>query len=743
MSKWFSTQAMARQSARRPWLAVALWLVVIAGAMVAASGLGDVLTAEQTVSTSTESGRALALVEEHLHADEPAREFVIVEVTDPTRLDATVADLVTSLVAVDTVIETASHLQGAPGMVSPDGTTALVQMVLNAANDDAVEAARPVVEVITAASKADGVRVTTIGGGSINMEFERLAEETLMRGEMIGIGVALIILLVVFGAAVAAGLPLVLAIASVIAALGITALVGRAIELSTFVTNIITMIGLAVGIDYSLLIVQRFREERARGVEKLEAIARTGATASQAVFFSGIAVIIALTGLLVMPDPMFRSLGLGAIFVVIAAVFAALTLLPAMLSILGDRVNRFSLPGRRAGNPDEQSGIWTWMTRAVTARPVVSVVLSAGLLIGIGAFTIGMDLGTNGISSLPEDSAPRHAYETLNETFTGGATYTDVVVTAADVQAPAVQQAVAQMVAALEGDGFYGEVSLEANPDGTLALVRAATLADFASTESREALERLRGEYVPEIFAGVPAEVAVGGDTAVVTDSVAQTVRYMPIVFTFVLALSFLLLTIAFRSIVIPVTAVLMNLLSLAAAYGAMVLVFQRGFGADLLGFQQVPIIEAWLPLFLFSILFGLSMDYHVFLLSRMKERYDQTGNNAVAVEHGLRRTGAIITGAAGIMVAVFGGFAVGDLATFQQMGFGLAVSVILDATVVRCVLVPATMELLGDRNWYFPRWLEWLPRVDIEGSHQAEPAAPAPILRSTGVAVGSADAGH
>jgi len=258
---------------------------------------------------------------------------------------------------------------------------------------------------------------------------------------------------------------------------------------------------------------------------------------------------------------------------------------------------------------------------------------------------------------------------------------------------------------------------LETNEAGDLALLTVAMPGDFSSPESESALERLRDDYIPAAFDGESADIFVGGPTAETVDDVATQKEYLPFVFTFVLGFSFLLLLVVFRSIVVPLKAVVMNLLSVGAAYGMLVLVFQEGIGNELFGFRESPVIESWLPLFLFAILFGLSMDYHVFLLSRIKERYDETGDNTASVAYGLRQTAGIITGAALIMVAVFGGMASGDLVTFQQVGFGLAVAIILDATIIRMVLVPASMELLGDWNWYFPGWLEWLPEIHIEGA--------------------------
>ena len=304
----------------------------------------------------------------------------------------------------------------------------------------------------------------------------------------------------------------------------------------------------------------------------------------------------------------------------------------------------------------------------------------------------------------------------MDAKFARGLSTADIVVDAPDVRSPQVRQGVERLTASLGSDDAFGALTVETNSAGDLALIEVAVKGDISSPEAHSALDRLRGDYVPAAFDGGPAEVYVGGRAAEVVDSVTLAQDYLPIIFAFVLSASFVLLLVAFRSIVVPLKAVVMNLLSVGAAYGLLVLVFQEGIGAGLLGFQQTPIIEAFLPMFLFTVLFGLSMDYHVFLLSRIKERYAATGDNSASVAYGLRATGRIITGAALIMVAVFGGFALGDLVMMQQMGFGLAVAIILDATIVRMVLVPASMELLGDWNWYFPNWLEWLPKINIDG---------------------------
>jgi RND superfamily putative drug exporter len=353
----------------------------------------------------------------------------------------------------------------------------------------------------------------------------------------------------------------------------------------------------------------------------------------------------------------------------------------------------------------------------VTARPVVSILLAGGMLLAAAAPLLTLETGQNGIDSLPDDSPSKHAFTLLNEEFDTGAISTWIVVDG-EPGDPQVAAAAETLQATLTADPAYGEVTVTPSPDGEILLVEAVTKLDPSTQEARAAVMDLRDAAIPAAFAGVAAEVSVTGDAAWTVDYVGVLNSRTPVIFVFVLGLSFLLLMAVFRSIVVPLKAIVMNLLSVGAAYGLLVLVFQHGVGASLFGFRQSDVIEAWIPLFLFAVLFGLSMDYHIFLLSRIKERYDVTGDNDESVAFGLGSTGAIITGAALIMVAVFGGFAMGDLAMFQQMGFGLAAAVILDATVVRSVLVPATMKLLGARNWYLPRWLEWMPEIHIEGRH-------------------------
>src|SRR6266702_1556240 len=458
-------------------------------------------------------------------------------------------------------------------------------------------------------------------------------------------------------------------------------------------------------------------------------IAEARGTASRAVFFSGMTVVLALTGMLLNPTTIFRSIAAGAIVVVLVAVGASLTLLPALLAVMGDKVNALRVPvlfRHRQQDVERTHGFWAGVARRVMARPVVSLLVAVGILAVAAVPLFGIRTGFSGISTFPNDVQSKQAFAVLSRDFTaGGLTSPAQIVVDGKVRSPAVTAAIGRLQADLKTDRAFGSSIVQINQAGDLALVSVPVNGDPSSEAATAAVRHLRKVTVPAAFAGVDASVKVGGQTAGGIDFFDLTHFYTPFAIAFVLGLSFLLLMVVFRSVVLPALGVALNLLSAGAAYGLLVWVFQQGHGAGLLGFQRVETIESWLPLFLFSVLFGLSMDYQVFLLSRIQERYGQTGDNRDAVSFGLRTTGGIITGAAVIMVAVFAGFAAGRLTMLQQMGFGLAVAVLIDATLVRSVLVPAAMTLLGRWNWYLPGWLGWLPQFRIEGA--APPPAPAP----------------
>jgi len=683
--------------------------------------LADALTTDVDFTNRPEAKQAQELIDERF-GEEGLTEVFILSSDEATVTDPEFEEAVRSLqaAAVDGGTEAVTFYDtDDPTMVSEDQRTTLMPVVFEETGNlgDHLPAVESLIEQ---GNDSEVLSAQSLGPITIDEDFSTIAEEDLARGESFGVAVALVVLVLVFGALVAGVIPIAMGAASIVIAIGLVALVGRAVDFSFFVTNMITMMGLAVGIDYSLFIVSRYREERFKGLAKIDAIAAAGGTASRAVFFSGMTVVLALIGMLLVPTTIFRSLGAGAIFVVVVAVMASLTLLPALLGILGDRVNSVRIFRRKADlGSDNSHRFWNAITRRVMARPVISLVLGAGLLVAAGVSYFGIDTGFSGVSTLPEDSHSRQAFEVLSQEFSGGQNSPVEIVIDGDVTSPEVQAGIETLQATLASDELYGPSQVQVNEAEDTALVSAPVRADPQGELAISSIDELRDDYVPDAFAGSGATVLVGGDTALNKDFFDLTDTWMPIVFIFVLGLSFLLLMMVFRSIVVPLKAIIMNLLSVGAAYGLIVLVFQEGVGAGLLGFQQVDVIEAWLPLFLFSVLFGLSMDYHVFLLSRIKEHFDQTHDNSESVAYGLRTTGGLITGAAAIMVAVFGGFAAGELVMLQQMGFGLAVAVLIDATLVRSVLVPASMKLLGDRNWYLPRWLQWLPHISVEGRHE------------------------
>jgi RND superfamily putative drug exporter len=728
VASFFSPEGLANRSARHPWRVIATWVVLFLVGGFGASQISDVLTTEANFTNEPESIKAQNLVAERLRG-EPARatELVIVRseslTVDDAQFRSFVDDVLTKVRADTATVRSATSFYESndAGLVSEDRHVTLLPVTLTSDIPEAPNEVEPLVKLVRDTNAAnDPFEVLTYGQGSYGFANNEISEEDLQAGESIGIPAAFVILVLVFGAVLAAFIPVILAIVAITVALGAATALGQAFPLSFFVTNMITMIGLAVGIDYSLFIVARFREERRAGHDRVTAVTRTGATANKAVLFSGSAVVIALFGMLLIPSTIFRSLAVGAIFVVIFAVLAALTLLPAALSLLGDRVNWLKIPlvSRVQAAEASDRGFWANAARGVMAHPWVA--LGAGVLVlaGLSAFYFTISLGFNGADRLPEDTETYRAFSVIDEHFSAGlATATEIVIDAPNVNAADIQDRIAALQQTLAGDSIFGEPRVEVNEAGNLAVVSVPMQGDATAQPALDALERLRSQYIPAAFDGSAAQVYVGGYTAGSQDFFETVDRWTPIVIAVVLVLSFLILLVAFRSIIVPVKAVLMNLLSVGAAYGLLVLVFQEGVGASFFGFIETPKIDAWIPLFMFSVLFGLSMDYHVFLLSRIRERYDQTKDNTGSVAYGLRTTAAIITGAALIMVAVFGAFATSDLVAFQQVGFGLAVAVIIDATIVRVILVPAAMRLLGDRNWYFPTWLEWLPSVNIEGS--------------------------
>ena len=767
MSSFLSTRGLARITSRHPWRTLGFWLVLLVLAAIMAPRLGDALTTEGNFTNRPESVVGDELLEQRLRGERPMTETIIVRSDTATVDDAafrsTVDGLVAQLTAMPEIVTSAASYYGtgAEDFVSQDRHTTIIPVTLVGDLDEATENVEAFKAVLHGASTG-GFEVMTIGDASLNLELTEIADKDMAAGESIGVPVALLILIVVLGALVAAGLPILLGLVSVFIAIGLAAVVGQFMDLSFFIVNMIGMIGLAVGIDYALFVISRYREERLRGHDKLTAIELAGATASKAVLFSGVTVIFALMGMFIAPGTIFRSVGLGAVLVVIVAILATLMLMPALLSLLGDKIDwprkrRYDAAAVAAQAERDQEtihkGFWGTITRVVMGHPVVSLVSAVALLLALAVPYLDVKLGSTGVSGLPNGTEGKAAYAILQQEFAAGRVSPVEFVVDGDVNDPTVAASIQNLIAEIGNEGIFGAATVTANDAGDLALISVPMTIAPDSPAAFDTIDRLRDEVVPATFDG-STEVYITGQTAMATDYNHLAEDYTPLVFIFVLGLSFVLLMIAFRSIVVPAKAIVMNLLSVGAAYGTIVLVFQKGYLAGFFGFQTVPAIESWLPLFLFCVLFGLSMDYHVFLLSRIKEHYDITKRNSESVASGLQATAKLITGAALIMVAVFGGFASGSLVALQQMGFGLAVAVLLDATVVRSVLVPASMTLLGDRNWYLPTWLNWLPSLNIEGIDHPAPAvqpaaepvaqpAPAPMplpAPSLGIALTSGD---
>jgi RND superfamily putative drug exporter len=730
-----STEAIASFCARHPWYILAGWVLLVAGSIALISTLiNDSMTNDVSFTHNPESQRAADLLEDRLRGPEMVREVIILSSEDLTvdspQFQAFVEDLHAGITALgpDVVQGGANYyLDGDETLVSDDRHTTIMPFVMAGDENQADSNIGRVLGVLDEAEQDSAFNVLVAGGASINDDFDKHAERDLATGEVFGVPIALVVLVLVFGAFSAAIIPLVLGGLSIVVAIGVTTAFGQLIPFSFFVTNVITMIGLAVGIDYSLFVVSRYREERQRGLDKAAAIRASGATASRAVFFSGFTVVVALVGMFIVPTTIFRSLAGGAIIVVIVSVLVSLTLLPAVLGVMGDKVNSIRIPflGRKVleHDPEAAGGLWDRATRIVMRFPALSLLGAGALLIGLTVPSFDLNTGSAGVSSLPDGSQTKEAFLILEKDFDFGLISPFEIVVDGDIESPEVQQGVESLQDSLASDPRFGPTEMTVNEEGDLALIETPVNSDPRGKVAIEALHALRDEYIPLAFAGTAAEILVGGATATNQDYVNVTDEFTPWVLFFVLGISFLLLTVVFRSLVVPVKAIIMNLLAVGASYGLLVLVFQRGWGNDILGFQQSDTIEAWVPLWMFSILFGLSMDYHVFLLSRIRERFALTKDNTESVAFGLKSTAGIITGAALIMTSVFAGVAMGDLIMFQQMGFGLGVAVLLDATVIRSILVPASMKLLGDWNWYLPRILHWLPDIRTEGHAPPKPA--------------------
>jgi uncharacterized membrane protein YdfJ with MMPL/SSD domain len=614
--------------------------------------------------------------------------------------------------------------KGNGGQISPDGKSVLVNFEVKG-DDDKTKTEIDPIEAAVKGVAADHpqLRVGQFGGASASKAIDKAFSDDFAKAEKLSVPITIAILVLAFGTLAAVGIPILLALTAVFATLGILGPISHVISLDQNASSVVLLIGMAVGVDYTLFYLKREREERRAGASEREAIHNAAATSGRAVLISGVTVMIAMAGMFLAGDKTFTALGLSSIIVVAAAMIGSVTVVPAILSALGDKVDKAKVPfvGRRAGG---ESRAWGWILDRVLRRPLVSAIAAGAVLVALAIPALGIHTANSGIDSLPRKLEVMKVYDRMQAAFPGNQIPATVVVHAKDVRAPEIQAALKDLKTKALATGHMGEpVSFTMSPDHQVGQLSIPIKGSGSDATSERAVDDLRNTIVPATVGkvGGDTEAFVTGYTAGSRDWNDLMKSRAPIVFAFVLTLAFLLLLVTFRSIVIPIKAIVLNLLSVGAAYGVLVEVFQKGHGESLLGFNSQGYVTAWLPMFLFVVLFGLSMDYHVFILSRIREAFDGGMKTEDAVAHGIKSTAGVVTSAAAVMVAVFSIFATLSAIDFKMMGVGLATAILIDATIVRAVLLPATMKLLGDWNWYLPSKLNWLPRIG--GERAPDPA--------------------
>jgi uncharacterized membrane protein YdfJ with MMPL/SSD domain len=703
------------------WLAFVVAAVVIGGAVGTKQlGANDGIPGE--------SGRMEKILDENF--SRPAGETVLVQSNRLTAKDPAFKDVANRVSAVPVATNVRSPLTRANGdQISADGRSAIVQYDIRGDPDTAADRIDPVLSTIDRA-KADHpeVSIGAFGDASADREINDAVGKDLERAGLLSIPITIVILVIAFGALVAAGIPLLLALSAVLATMGLLAIPSHIWPVDENVSAVVLLIGLAVGVDYSLFYLKREREERAAGRSEHAALEAAAATSGRAVLISGLTVMVAMAGMFLTGDKTFGSFAMATIMVVAIAVLGSLTVLPALLSRLGDRVNKVRVPLVHRLQRPGGGRVWGSILDRVLRRPLLSAAVSAGVLVALALPALGMKTVVPGAEALPKNLQAIQVYDRLQAAFPGEADPAVVVVKAASIDDPQVQAEIGNLrTRALASGRVHKPVTVEANKARTVAQIQLPIDGTGSDEASYAALSTLRNEVVPETVGSLQGvEAGVTGSTAQSKDFGSAMRSTAPLVFAFVLAFAFLLLLISFRSVVIAAKAIVLNLLSVAAAFGVLVLVFQHEWAKGILGFDYSGGVMAWLPVFLFVILFGLSMDYHVFILSRIREAYDGGMKTEDAIAHGIKSTAGVVTSAAIVMVFVFSIFGTLSLIMMKQFGVGLATAVLIDATIVRGVLLPATMKLLGDWNWYLPRWLGWLPRLRLEGANPT----PAPELR-------------
>jgi uncharacterized membrane protein YdfJ with MMPL/SSD domain len=721
---------MARWSAQHRKKAIFGWLGLVV-ALFAINMTSPMKTIIRETSGPGESGRADAILYEDFK--QPAGEEVLIHsdslTTDDPAFKAAVQAVITGVSNLDTVAKVKSPFEAEnSGFISVDKHSALVPMEIRGASEDAADKVDPIVARVAEVQKANPELYVGSFGESTNKELQASFKDDLKRAGLFSIPLTMIILLVAFGALVAAGIPLLLGLTSVLATLGGVALISQALPMSDSVSAIILLIGLAVGVDYTMFYLKREREERAAGRSEEAALEAAAATSGRSVLVSGSTVLVAMAGMFFTADATFASFGVAAMTVVAVAMLGSLTVLPALLSKLVDKVDRGRVPFvHRLRRDDGEGRIWGAIVDRVLRRPVLSVVLAGSLLLALAVPAVQLQTVQPSIDTYPQKFLG--TYNRIKAAFPGTENASVVVLKAPNVEAPAVREAVRKLKRRALATGVMNEpVDIDTNAAKTVASIVIATEGDGTDSTSNEALTALRDDIIPSTVGALPdSEVAVTGMTAVARDFKDQMKTVAPLVFGFVLLFAFGLMLVSFRSLVIATKAVLLNLLSVGAAYGILVLVFQHGWGKGLLGFEFTGGIDPFLPLLLFVILFGLSMDYHVFILSRIREAYDRGMSTDEAISHGIKTTAGVVTSAAIVMVGVFAIFATLQAMILKQFGVGLAAAILIDATIVRAILLPATMKLLGDWNWYLPKWLEWLPRFEHGSSVEKVDTPPVP----------------
>jgi len=705
------------------------WFAFVVAAFAIGGAVGTE-TLQQDQLGVGESGRAAHTIQGAFQRS--ADELVLVQSDTATAADpsfrAAVADVQRRLEKVPYAQEFESpYAAGNSGQISADGHSALLRFKIAGDDSETQDRVAPALEAVSAAQAANpDFTVAESGDASVNKQINDAISDDFKRALFTSLPVTLLILLIAFGALVAAGVPLLLALTAVLATIGLMGPISQISGVDSAVNEVILLIGLAVGVDYSMFYLRREREERESGRSESASLAAAAATSGRAVMISGLTVMIAMAGMYLAGASTFQSFATGTILVVAMAVVGSLTVLPATLAWLGDRIEKGGVPiiKDQPWNAGE-SALWSRILNPVLRHPLVSTLAAGGLLVFLAIPAFSLHTANPGVETLPQDLSVIKTYNRMQDAFPGGPIPAVVAVSADDVSSPEVKSAVADLRSqAASSPHFEQPITTDVSSDRTVAQVSIPLAGDGSDSQSTAALTALRDTIIPATIGEVPGVTGdVTGYTADSEDFTDTMKSHAPLVFAFVLLAAFILLLFTFRSIVIPFKAIVLNLLSVGAAYGILVWIFQEGHLESVLGFDSTGAIVSWMPIFLFVVLFGLSMDYHVFILTRIREAFDRGMPSDEAVAHGIKTTAGVVTSAAVVMIAVFAIFATLSLLIFKQLGVGLAIAVLIDATIIRGVLLPATMKLLGDWNWYLPGWLEWLPHVTHEP--ELEPVEP------------------